>query len=810
MSADDDLYARARPALAARLRALGLDVSFVRARGDVLVQQDGREVLDLAGGFGTTLFGHNHPRLVSALRAALDEERPFSSQMSWRTEAARLSCALAVRLERELGYASRVLLFSTGAEAVEAAVTWALLEHRQRHGSAAPSPVLIGVEGGYHGRSAGAASVSARLAGDLGVRALQAEVRFCPRDDAATLQRWCEQLTVEGRCRVAAVIVEPVQGEGGVVPLEAAFLAAMRSLADAHGFPVIADEIQCGLGRTGAFLASSGTGLAPDTVVLGKALGGSLVKLAALAVRESRWVESLPLVATGTFVDDDLSARAGLAALALVEEEDVPARCARTGADFAARLRELAARHPSVVRDVRGRGLMLGVELGLPDGGAGAPPLLSLLADAGYLAAAMAGYLLRQHGVRTAPALSALSVLRLQPSAFFEERSMVRAVDALDDALGVLERGEVARLLSHVSGEAPRGSAGPAALPRPRVAPAPTDARVAFLAPLAVAGDLRHLEPALAELSDAACQRLIERAGPLLPAHFAGSTRIVSPTGATVHATVVGVPVTAAQVMAALRAGKPAAVLDRVRQAASLAVERGARVVGFGAHTSIVAQLETSWSNETSWVSGNALTAAAAAQVARAGARRRGWPLRVGVVGGAGSIGALVAELLAPDAEEVLLIGRPRSTARLEAVGRRALGASRWRVATDARELTSCTVVIAASNAPEPVVLAEHVGRPALVIDVAAPGDAHAELDHLDGVTVLRGGAVRLPAGQTLGIAGLDLGDGHVHACLAETLLCGLGALHETALAGSPTAARARRLLELTAAHGFVIDEAPR
>ncbi|MBI1948161.1 MAG: aminotransferase class III-fold pyridoxal phosphate-dependent enzyme [Deltaproteobacteria bacterium] len=808
---DDDEYARARPAVAARLRAVGLDVAYVRARGDVLTRDDGRDVLDLAGGFGTTLLGHNHPRLVAALKAALDEQRPFSSQMSWRTEAARLSCALSARIARDLGHAPRVLLYSTGAEAVEAAVTWALLEYRARWREVAPgAPVLLGVEGGYHGRSAGAASVSARLAGDLGARALQAEVRFCPRDDEATLARWCDELTVDGRCRVAAIIVEPIQGEGGVVPLAHGFLAAMRRLADAHGFVLIADEIQCGLGRTGSFLASSGTGLAPDAVLLGKALGGSLVKLAALAVREQRFVESLPLVATGTFVDDDLSARVGMAALQLLDDEDVPGRCATVGAAFGAGLRELAGRHPSVVRGVRGRGLMLGLELGVADLDGGANPLLSLLADAGFLAAAVAGYLVQQHGIRTAPAMSALSVLRMQPSAFFTDADIERTVAALDDALAVLERGDVALLLQHVSGEQPRAASNARARARPRVQPSPNDARVAFLAPLAVAGDLRHLEPALAELSDAACERLLDRAGPLLPPLHAGTARVTSTTGAVVHLEVVGVPMTAAQAMAALRDGRPDAVTARVRAAAALGVESGARVVGFGGHTSIVGQLDTSWSGETSWISGNALTAAAAAEVARAGARRRGWPLKLGVVGGAGSIGALVAELLAADAEEIVLVGRPRSAARLEAVAQRALGGCRWRVASEPRELASCTVVVCASNAPEPLLLAEHVGRPALVVDVAVPGDAHPELGHLQGVTVLRGGAVRLPGSQTLGIAGLDLGGGHVHACLAETLLCGLGALYDTALAGSPSAARARRLLALAGEHGFVIDEAPR
>lgn len=809
---ETDAYARARPAVARRLRALGLDVAFSRGVGDTLSTEAGRAILDLAGGFGTTLFGHNHPALVAALRGALDEQRPFSSQMSWRRTVGELADALGARIARDEGHAPRPLFYSSGAEAVEAAITWALLDFERRAaaaGQAGAAPVLLAIEGAYHGRSAGAASLSARLAGELGARALRAEVRFVPRNDPAAFARLCQELDVDGLCRAAAVFVEPVQGEGGVVVLEPAFLASLRATADRHGFLVIADEIQCGLGRTGSFLASSGTGLSPDGILLGKALGGSLVKLSALAIRAERFVDELPLLATGTFVDDDLSLRVGLAALRLLDEDEVPARCARMGERLRARLDELAARHPRTVRAVRGRGLMIGVELGLATAPDDAPPLLRLLAEAGWLAAALAGHLLHAHGVRTAPALSALSVLRLQPSAYLDEDAPARIVHALDESLTLLEQGEVAGLLAHLSGETPP----------PRVAHAvrrlPTegdraDAQVAFLAPLAEAADLRHLEPALAGLSDAACERLLERAGPLLPPSIMARARVRSATGRSVGVALVAVPQSAAQTMAALRAGQTERSVATVRAAAALGVAWGARVVGFGGHSSIVAQLHPAWSDEAAWVSGNALTAAAAARVALEGARRRGLPLRLGVVGAAGSIGALLVELLAPDVEQLVLVGRARSASRLHEVAGRLCGATPWRVATELDALRDCAVVVTASNAPEPILGAEHLRAPALVVDVAVPGDAHASLDDAAGITVLRGGAVRLPGGQTLGVPGLDLGDGHIHACLAETLLCGLGELYDTALVGSPSAARARRLLELCAEHGFVIDEAPR
>lgn len=806
---EPDAYARARPAVARRLRALGLDVAFTRGVGDTLYTEDGRAVLDLAGGFGTTLFGHNHPALVAALRGALDEQRPFSSQMSWRRTVGELSDALGARIARDEGHAPLSLFYSSGAEAVEAAIAWALLDFERRAAAAGKpgvAPVLLAVEGGYHGRSAGAASLSARLGGELGARALRAEVRFLPRNDPSALTRLCDELCIDGFCRAASVLVEPVQGEGGVIVLAPAFLASLRAAADRHGFLVIADEIQCGLGRTGSFLASTGTGLAPDGILLGKALGGSLVKLSALAIREERFVDELPLLATGTFVDDDLSLRVGLAALRLIDDDEVPARCARRGARLRARLDELAARHPRVVRAVRGRGLMIGVEVGLATAAEDAPPLLRLLAEAGYLAAALAGHLLHAHGVRTAPALSALSVLRLQPSAYLDEDAPARIVHALEESLALLEQGRVAALLAHLTGEAP-----PAAAPMMRRLPtegARADAQVAFLAPLAEAADLRHLEPALAGLSDAACERLLERAGPLLPPSCMARPRIVSATGRSVGVSLVAVPVSARQTMAALRAGQTERLVGTIRAAAQLGVAQDARVVGFGGHSSIVAQLHRNWGSAAAWVSGNALTAAAAATVALEGARRRGLPLRVGVVGAAGSIGALLVELLAPDVEELVLVGRARSAARLQAVAARVCGATPWRVATEMEALRACAVVVTASNAPEPILRAEHLHAPALVVDVAVPGDA--SLEHSAGITVLNGGAVKLPRGQTLGVPGLDLGDGHIHACLAETLLCGLGELYDTALTGSPSAARARRLLELCAEHGFVIDEAPR
>lgn len=823
-----------RPRLSKLLRAAGLDVVFHRGAGDHLFTIDlagpaETAVLDLAGGFGTTLLGHNHPTLVAALHGALAQGRPFSAQMSVRAPAGAAARALSTMIERETRQAARVFFLSTGAEAVEAALAFCALDVARKEGDAGAVAFLV-VEGSYHGRTTGASALSARgrtIDGSplLAARGLNARIVSLPRNDVAAIGAALAELSAAGVV-VAGAFAEPVQGEGGGHVLADDFLAALRRAADDHDFPLVFDEIQCGLGRTGRLLAGSHAGVVPDAVLLGKALGGSLVKAAALVVlgkRASSRGPDLELEATSTFADDDLSAVVIAATLGLIEREDVSRRCAEQGAVLSAGLAALLQQHPKSVAAVRGRGLLQGVALATDRiASQTTSPLLRLLVRERLLSGVVAGHLLHVHHVRVAPCLSARSTLRLEPSAFITSDDLTHAMSALHATLQLLDDDDPAALLGFLGGvPRPRRSSAlsatssTAASSTSSVTPTTTQtARVGFLACFGEASDLGRFDPRLASLDADAQSALLERALPALPP-FVFGTATVDSLVAEVEVTAIGVPFLASSAMAALRAGDSAA-LDVIRAAldgaVALAQSDGCVVLGLGGHTSILAAALGINIALPTPTNGSALTAAAALAASFATAAARGLhtaDLVVGIVGAAGSIGAALADVVARRGiRRLVLVGRPGNERRLAAVAAQHAGVVDVAVSTDLFDLRGCHVVFAASNAARPIVFADHLAKDAIVCDIAVPGDVDA-LPGRDDVVVLAGGQVVLPGGQSLSLPALDLGKGHIYGCLGEALLMGLAGVTEPGV-GTPSPARIVALMALLQTHGFAVGAALR
>lgn len=874
-----------RPRLMELLGAVGLDVVYHRGRGDYLYTrgESGEEiaVLDLLGGFGATLFGHNHPALVARARAILDEERPMLAQASARALAGRLAEALSERVGRTTGRRYVATFASTGAEAVEAALKHAELEAvtrlearlaeterllaRARAGvkdgrlvlangetleslaaqaregiqrALSTEPIFLAVERAFHGKTTGALKLTFNPDFRTPWRRLGPRVRFVPVGDEAALAAALEEATIDARAieisdgrvglvdrrivNVAAILAEPVQGEGGIHELAPAFLAALRRAADAGGFPLVFDEIQSGMGRTGTFLASEPSGVRADYYLFSKALGGGLAKIAALLVDHERYVPEFGYVHTSTFADDDPSCAIALAALELLDEERLAERCREKGERLLGRLRALASEMPHTLRAVRGRGLLLGVEL--------APqvdspsPLLRVLAEQDLLGPLLSGYLLATHRIRVAPTLSSRSTIRIEPSAYVPVEELDRFVDALRDVLEALRDGDVARLLRHVTGATPSAEAPSPADVRSRamepperarrgkeVAAAPPDVpRIAFLAHFLEPRHLAEWEPALDSLDDAALERFLDRTRGILKPFHVDDAVVTSATGEKVIARIIGVPFTPAQVTAALRAGDPAWAVALVEQGVALARRLGCRIVGFGGYTSIVTENCTALAaDDLAFTSGNSLTAVAALEALFAVGRRLGArPARLGVIGAAGNIGAVLAELAADWVDELVLVGRKAAVPRLSAVAAALAGRTAVRIETDLSALRGCNLIVSATNAPRPILLPEHIGEgPVAICDVAAPRDVDPRVaEARPRAVVFQGGVVRLPAGQRLNVPGLALDRGQVYGCLAETLLLGLAGVTEHFSYGPLAADRLRRIRELARRHGFAIE----
>lgn len=391
--------------------ALHDPIVWTRAAGVNVWDADGNRYVDLSAGFGAATLGHGCREVVSAVQLqagtllhALGDMHPSDVKI-----------ALLSRLAAIAPFPrARVMLGLSGSDAVTAALKTALLHTRK--------PGVLAFEGGYHGLEHGplaACGYSAKMRAPFAPQ-LNPHVLFAPYPDArvtvddallAVERAWGEHDDI------GALLIEPVLGRGGVVLPPPGFLAALRGLCERRGALLIADEVLTGLGRTGALFASVQQGATPHVLCLGKALGGGLPVSACIAEASVMAAWGDPegeALHTGTFFGNPLACAAALAALDVLQRDDVCARSARVGA---AQVEQLRARFGSRVCDVRGAGLLIGIELA---SGGRALALGRALLERGYI---------------TVPAAADARVVSLTPPLVIEEAILAGFADALEASL---------------------------------------------------------------------------------------------------------------------------------------------------------------------------------------------------------------------------------------------------------------------------------------------------------------------------------------------------------------------------------------
>lgn len=325
-----------------------LGIVVARAEGATIWDADGRAYLDLLSGIGVANVGHGHPEVVAAVRAQAER---YLHVMVYGEAVEEPQVRLAQRLAALAPGDLDVAFFcNSGTEAIEGAIKLARKVTRR--------PRLVAFRGGYHGDTMGALSLCDSPLYRPPFEPLLGDVEFLPFDDCGQVDRIDD--------RVAAVVVEPIQGEGGVRVPGPDFLPALRARCDAVGALLVCDEVMTGCGRSGSWFACQQWGVVPDVLVLAKALGGGLplgafVGRAALMATLSH---DPPLAHVTTFGGHPLSCAAGLAALEVAARDRLPERAARVGAHWRERLATLRGAR---LVDVRGRGLLIGLELARPE-----------------------------------------------------------------------------------------------------------------------------------------------------------------------------------------------------------------------------------------------------------------------------------------------------------------------------------------------------------------------------------------------------------------------------------------------------------
>jgi predicted acetylornithine/succinylornithine family transaminase len=337
------------------------DLTLASGKGTRVLDASGRSYLDFAAGVGVNGLGYGDRKLLDAIRT--QAAKLIHASNLYHCEPQR---ALAERLAAL--YPSKVFFCNSGAEGIEAAVKFA-----RKAGKAAGRAELVAFEGSFHGRTLGALSLTWTAKYREPFEPLLPLVRFLPLNDLGAAA------TAIGP-RTAAVVIEPVQGEGGVRVAGPEFLAGLAALCRERGALLVADEVQCGLGRTGRLFAHEHAGITPDAVVLAKPLGGGL-PLGAVLLREEH-AAALSVGDHGsTFGGNPVAAAAALVVLDRLTAPGFLERVARNGKRLQRGLAALARRRPQAIAEVRGLGLMLGVEFHGP-----AAPVLAGLRERGVLA----------------------------------------------------------------------------------------------------------------------------------------------------------------------------------------------------------------------------------------------------------------------------------------------------------------------------------------------------------------------------------------------------------------------------------------
>lgn len=744
-----------KPRLAQVLKALGQDVAYCRAEGDTLFYRDEADrevpVLDLLGGYGATILGHNHPELVNAAKAFLDRQGVVHAQFSERRVSGALAEMLSGILQCETGLQEGfITTFSnSGAEAIEVALKHAELARVLRlqkiienledeldeirlavadvglvipedlfrktelvgmfekiqgvdHAAMALTafnagqlqhpPVIVALENSFHGKLMGSVQLTYGENYRAPFKSLGLNVRFVRAGDEAELDRLAEQqkdrylyglkvrngvavLTETPLPMFTAVVIEPIQGEGGINLLERDFALALKRFCNQQKCPLIVDEIQSGMGRSGRFLASSHLQLTGDYYALSKSLGGGIAKIAATAIRKTLYEENFSLIHSSTFAEDDFSSTIALKTLELLEQNEgaLYRQISLAGASLQEGFARLQNEYPELIKSVRGRGLLLGIEF--YDQRQSPSMIIRGAAYSKSLGYLMAGFLLHRHGIRVSAPASASNVIRIEPSAFLAEDNIQKIFLSFEQLCLALRNADALPFVAAAINcrrstlRAVINDFRPANLASTHLGRQATPAgqkvtKVGFINHLIKAHDLIAVDPSLADLTEQECCEFVGRmevnrtAAPFPP------VRIQSATGALVDFILYPLCVDSGQMSDYLSSGDVESIRDAVQDRLNAARKDGCEVVGLGMYTSIVTNNGQSLSRRgTAVTSGNALTIAMGLEAIEQAAREAGIDLasaHLVVVGAAGNIASTFTSTLCDKVAKVSLVGSRR------------------------------------------------------------------------------------------------------------------------------------------------------
>jgi acetylornithine/succinyldiaminopimelate/putrescine aminotransferase len=405
-------------------------IKIERAEGMYYIDQNGRKILDFFGGFGSLAFGHNHPKILEARKKFQEEKRQEIAIAFMSQYAAALAHNLAKCSPGEL---DMVFLGSSGSEAMEAAIKVA------ERAAGPKRPKIVYAENSFHGKTKGVLAITdgALYRADFKMTDNTVKVPF---GDINAIER-----AFRTDPEIGVIVLETIQGGGGIVQAPAEFWTKLRALCDQYGVLWVADEVQCGYGRSGRFYAFEHYGVVPDVTALAKSLGGGKAAVGAMIAKRDVYMKAYGtpktamIHAMATFGGIGEACVTAIEALNVLYDEHLIDNSAETGAYLLERLQAVQAKYPKIIKEVRGQGFMIGLEF--HDFSQTLPmvlrPVVSVLDDKlkGSLSGFVGSLLLRDYDVLVAFTEYNRNVIRLEPPLICQREHVDRFVDALDSLL---------------------------------------------------------------------------------------------------------------------------------------------------------------------------------------------------------------------------------------------------------------------------------------------------------------------------------------------------------------------------------------
>ncbi len=827
------------PYLATKLEQLKIDHTFVSSQGSYLYDEHGRKYIDFMAQYGALPFGHHPPQIWKAIQQLQSDTEPIFVQPSFLDSAGKLAKKLIAMSSSDLRY---VTFSNSGAEAVEVAIKMAR--------SATGRNGILSTSKSFHGKTFAALSATGNSNYQKYFGLPLEGFEYVEYGNSNSL----EQRLGTKLDQFAAFIVEPIQGEGGVQVPPSGYLRQAKEICERHGVLLIVDEVQTGLGRTGALFACQEEGVCPDIMTLAKALGGGIVPIGATLSSEAAYSENFALKHSSTFAGNAIAARAGLATLELITQNDgsLLKHVKKEGAYLKERLQNIQNKFPWLIEEIRGRGFMLGIKF-TSDRAFWQESFLGIAAQQKELAQFVASYLLNVEGVRLAPTLNGGDVLRIQPPLNASHEQCDQVIDMIERTTKVLasrQTGTFYRGILHKTKPIP-GALAPLHTSEniPLIYPTSCNKnRFAFLLHPLDEQSYVDYDPTLAILTKQELHEFAESMDGLIDPVIGSTTQITSRDGTIVEGDFIMLSHTARQ----LKNMSANDALNVLRKGIELAKGRGSSIVGLGAYTSVVSAGGKLLSDmNIALTSGNSYTVVSGIEALDSAINRleEDWSkFSACVLGATGAIGSCMSALLAERVSQLILVG---NNANAPEIARQKLlkiarfvikhvkenkdsihisastlagqilrhqganglsddvliqlleSSGKLILTTNNNTLALADVVVSAISQPSHSI-DHHIFKPGtLICDISRPRtfDVSIVKDRPD-ILIIDGGVIALPGSPRIGPYGIPKGTSY--ACMAETILLALdNHFQHTSLGRELKISEIIRQKELAKKHGF-------